>query len=156
MSNITPERYRRRSTISFVGEISMTEQCHKDEVCIQKIMQKYKKTGVISHVSAHVGTYMDYANIPDYTEAQNIIADAKSMFESVPSHIRDDFDNSAALYIEFMQNPENREKIKAYGLDTSHLPAPVEPVAKQKPAKATQPEAPAEKAPTEATTTLKE
>lgn len=89
-------------------------------------MRKYERTGVIEHVNEHKGTYGNYVGVPDYNEAQNIIADAKSLFESVPAKIRADMHNDPAEFIEFMQNAENREKIEAYGLDSSHLP-PVEP-----------------------------
>ncbi len=105
--------------------IGRTEQCHKDEVNIHHILRQYQKTGVIQHVNKHQGTYMDLADLPDYQEAQNIIATAKSLFESVPAVIRADFHNDPQEYIEFMQNPENREEIEAYGLDASHLP-PIE------------------------------
>lgn len=157
MTNITQQRYRNRKTaISFKDSPSMTEQCHKDECKIQNIMRKYKKTGVLNHVSQYQGTYMDMATAPDYTEAQNIIAEAKSMFETVPSHIRTQFNNDASQYLDFMQNPENRKEIEALGLDASHLPkAPVEPVTAKKETKAPE-EAPAGKAPTEAATALQE
>lgn len=113
---------RRRVQISFIDHPSMTEQSHKDEVDIQRIMRKFKKTGVLTHVAAHKGTYGDYASAPDYQEAQNIIANAKSLFESVPSHIRSDMDNDPQKFVDFMQNEDNRDAIEAYGLSSSHLP----------------------------------
>ena len=61
------------------------------------------------------------AQAPEFQEAQNIIAEAKSMFETVPSRIRSDFKNDPELFIAFMQNPKNREAIEDYGLDASHL-----------------------------------
>lgn len=122
MSINTAKRDRRRIRLSFKDVPSMTEQAHRDEVSIHHIMRKFKKTGVITHVAAYGGTYMDYSNTPDYREAQTIIADAKSLFESVPSHIRAAMHNNAQEFVEFMQNEENREEIEAFGLSTSHLP----------------------------------
>lgn len=101
---------------------SMTEQHHRDDVKIQSILKKYAQTGVISHVKEYQGTYMNVPNGLDYQEAQNIIAEAASLFESVPAHIRQDFANDPAQFIDFMQNSENKEAIEAYGLDASHLP----------------------------------
>lgn len=101
---------------------SMTEQTHKDEVKIQNILKKYQQTGVLKHVNQYQGTYMDMASAPDFQEAQFIIAEAQSMFETVPSHIRDDFQNNAKQFLNFIQNPNNKEAIEAYGLDTSHFP----------------------------------
>ena len=125
MSIMTPERYRRKISIDFEGVVPITEQAHKDEVSIHNIMRRYKATGVLTHVNQYRGQYMDMAQAPEYQEAQNIIADAKSMFETVPADIRQDMHNDPMEFVEFMQNPGNREKIEDYGLDTSHLPPEV-------------------------------
>nr|UXQ88008.1 MAG: internal scaffolding protein [Microvirus sp.] len=116
-------QFRRTSRVDFSDDIGRTEQAHKTDVDIHHIMKQYKKTGVLTHVNQHQGTYGDYAEAPDYSQAQNIIADAKSLFESVPSHIRSDMNNDPQQFVNFMQNPKNREEIEAYGLDASHLPS---------------------------------
>ncbi|AXL14595.1 internal scaffolding protein [Microviridae sp.] len=118
MSNVIRPR---RVAKSFKDTESMTEQCHKDEVSIQNIMRKHRQTGVIQHVAQYQGQYMDMVNAPDFHEYQNILAEARSMFETVPSHIRKDFDNDPQKFLEFMQNAENIEAIEEYGLDASHL-----------------------------------
>lgn len=112
-------RAKTRTTNEFP---SLTEQSHAKSCDIHVIMQKYEKTGVIDHVNQHEGTYMDYPNPVDFHTAQNIIAEAHSMFETVPARIRDDFDNDASQFLAFMQNPENATKIAEYGLSNSHLP----------------------------------
>ncbi|AXL14625.1 internal scaffolding protein [Microviridae sp.] len=114
---------RERVQVYFDPDTKMTEQAHADEVKIQNILRKYRDRGVVQHVAVHKGTYMDMIDAPDYQEAQNQIAAAKSLFETVPSHIRKDFENNPSKFIEFMQNPNNREAIEAYGLDSSHLPS---------------------------------
>jgi len=58
---------------------------------------------------------------------QFIISEAKSMFETVPSHIRAKFGEDPAQYLAFMQDPNNIEAIEALGLDASHLEAVSEP-----------------------------
>lgn len=97
-------------------------------------MRKYKETGVLNHVNAHQGTYMEYPDSIDYHEAQNIIAEAASMFETVPSHIRADFQNDPAKFLDFMQNPDNTQAIHDYGLSTTHFdPNEEKPKPKEKP-----------------------
>lgn len=122
MSFQAPAHLTRRVSISFVDSPSMTEQSHQESCDIHNIMRKYKQTGVIEHVAKHGGTYGDFINALDFKEAQDRIAEAQSMFESVPAHIRADFKNDPAAYIEFMTDPANREAIESYGLDASHLP----------------------------------
>lgn len=123
---LAPKQYRRKVSITFDPKEDMCEQAHKEACDIHNIMRKYEKTGIIEHVNKYEGTYMDMADAPDYHAAQMILADAKSMFETVPSSIRADFDNDPAKFVTFMQNPENRAEIEAYGLSADHLP-PVEP-----------------------------
>lgn len=133
-------RHEKNPVINFDTDPGKTEQHHKDDVSTQMIVNKARKTGVVEHVAAYKGTYGDFINAPDFIEASLQIARAKTMFESVPAHIRKDFQNDPAHYLEFMQDPKNREKIEAYGLDASHLPEveadtpPASPPAAQPPA----------------------
>ncbi|AXL14605.1 internal scaffolding protein [Microviridae sp.] len=113
---------RRRVSLDFSNSESLTEQCHKDEVKIQNIMRKASREGIVRHVSKYQGQYMDMVSAPDFYEAQIQLANAQSMFETVPAQIRAEFDNDPGKYIDFMQNPENRENIEKMGLDASHLP----------------------------------
>lgn len=104
-----------------INDPSMTEQCHKDEVKIQNIIHKHKTKGILTHVNEYKGTYGDFANAADFHQAQNVIAEAMSMFETVPATIRAVFDNDPARFLDFMQNQENIESIEEMGLDASHL-----------------------------------
>lgn len=124
MSFSSQKANHRRSRIDFKGSQSLTEQSQAKHCDIHTIMKKYERTGIIEHANAHKGTYMDLPTAPDFHAAQNIIAEANSMFESVPSAIRAKFKNDPVQYIEFMQNKDNREAIEEMGLDASHLPKP--------------------------------
>lgn len=122
---------RDRTILRDFGE-GMTEQQYKDECDIHIILRKFEKTGMLTHVAAHAGTYGDYVNAVDFQEAQNVLAEARSMFETVPAKIREMFHNDPAEFLDFMQNDDNREQMEELGFDTSHLTpleAPVEPIA---------------------------
>lgn len=118
---------RQNVQIDFSKSKSLTEQSHKDSCDIHQIMRKYESTGIINHVTQYQGTYADMADAPDYYTAQTIIADAKSMFETVPSRIRGEFENDPAKFLAFMQDPTKKAEIEAFGLDSSHLPTPEVP-----------------------------
>ncbi|AXL14796.1 internal scaffolding protein [Microviridae sp.] len=111
---------RRRSSRNDFGP-SLTEQHHIEKCEIHNIMERYQKTGILDHVQEHAGTYMDYPDAPSFQEAMNQVAAAQSLFQSLPSGLRADFENDPAKFIDFMQNPKNVEAIAAYGLDTTHL-----------------------------------
>ena len=110
-----------RPVITFEDDPGLTEQSHLEKVKINYILKQYQDTGVVNHVAQYAGQYGDFLGIPDFKEAQDKIAEAKSMFETVPATIRQDFDNDPAQFVEFMSNPDNIEAIEEYGLDASHL-----------------------------------
>lgn len=119
-------RKRRRVAISDFDE-TLTEQSHSKHCNIGNILNKYKKTGMLTHVNSMQGRYEDFPNSVDFHAMQNVIANAKSMFESIPSHIRSMFDNDPSKFLDFAQNPENREEMLDLGFSDEHLPAAVEP-----------------------------
>ena len=137
MANKTTNlRERRKVSITF--DESLTEQNHRDKTNISNILNKYKKTGMLTHVNHMQGTYADYPNANDFHEIQNVIANAKSMFESIPSHIRAEFNNDPGQFIDFANNPENREELIELGFSDEHLPPAEEP--ETAPAKKSEPE----------------
>lgn len=98
-----------------------TERSHQKSCDIHEIMRKTVKTGVQQHVSKHEGTYGDYLGVPEYQEAQNQIAAAKSMFESIPAEIRSKFDNRPEAFIDWIQNENNKDEIQKAGFSAEHL-----------------------------------
>lgn len=120
----------RKSGIDCSQDEVITEQSHKESCDIHTIMRKYERTGMLEHTNAYQGRYMDMPSGLDFQTAQNIIAEAKSVFETVPSKIRADFDHDPAKFLDFMQDPANKEQIASYGFDASYLPDP-EPIAPQ-------------------------
>lgn len=110
---------------------SLTEQAHAETVNINNVMARYQRNRMLDHVSQYSGSYSDFVDAPSYFEAQLAIASANSMFETIPSGIRADFNNDPAQFLTFIQDPANREAIEEYGFDTSHLPEPDECVTTQ-------------------------
>lgn len=81
-------------------------------------MARYLKTGLLEHVRQDAAQYLDVTGA-DFTEAQNLVAGAKSMFHSLPSHIRTKFDNNPAEFLKFMENPANAQEAIEMGLQTA-------------------------------------
>lgn len=112
-------------------EPSMTKQSFKDECDINQIMAKYQKTGLITHIKKFEGEYGEYDPI-DFTTAMQTIAEGQSMFEELPSQARKYFDNDPSKFMEFVQNPDNVEKMKELGLGYE-MPKTKEPKAELSP-----------------------
>lgn len=98
-----------------VGTESLTKQSFKDEVNINKIMDRFQRTGAIDHYTNRSMEYGD-TTAPDYLEANLIIAKANTMFEELPSSIRAKFENDPAKFLEFVQDDKNAEEMVYLGL----------------------------------------
>lgn len=106
----------RVSTVNL--EESRTQQQFKDEVNINKIVAKYKKSGVYDRIVANQGIYADLTQIPDFQMCQDKIAKAKQGFDLLPSEMRKRFHNDPAELIEFLQDDKNYEEAVKLGLVT--------------------------------------
>lgn len=95
---------------------SMTKQEFRDDCDINLLMARYEKTGVIDHINRSVPQYGDFASVPEYHEAIEIVRRAESDFASLPATVRDRFENDPAQYLAFVNDPENLEESYELGL----------------------------------------
>ena len=86
------------------SEPVVTEQAPKEAVDVNTIWKKYQKTGTIDHVRSHAGTYMDAPSGKDFQSAMNLIAQATTVFEELPSSVRASFDNDPVKYLDAIEN----------------------------------------------------
>lgn len=103
------------------------QQQFKDECDINQIMARYQRTEVMDlRSNFQSGVYADLASMPDYLEAQTIVANAQSAFHDLPAEIRVKFDNDPARFLQFVEDPKNADRFEEYGL-TKPKEAPKEP-----------------------------
>ena len=97
---------------------SMTQAQFKDECDINKIMDRYFRTGCLSDPLNQMrpGTYGDFSEMGDYMENMNKIVQAREMFDALPSRVRERFGNNPGAMIDFVMDPNNREEAKRLGL----------------------------------------
>lgn len=119
-------RERPRLSISFDPAEHMTVQDQKDVCDINKIMARYKKTGLVLQ-STRPPMYGDFTSVPDYVDAMQTVRTAQEMFMALPSDLRKKFENDPAKFIAYMEDPANREESIKLGLRNPPKPAP-EPV----------------------------
>lgn len=104
-----------RVSITFPSDSEFTKQEFKDECDINVLMSRYQSTGEIPNLNERAPQYLDVTG-QDYTEHMNIIAGAQTLFNELPSSIRNQFDNDPALFLDFTSNDANREKMQEMGL----------------------------------------
>lgn len=95
--------------------IYTTEQSHKDQCDVNRIINKYDKTGLLNHVTSMEMQYGDCTGL-DYKEALDKVTSIRQAFDTLPNEIRKRFKNSPEEYFNFMSNPENRKEAIELGL----------------------------------------
>lgn len=103
---------------------SLTKQSFQDECDINVIMARYEKTGQLDHVNTARPEFGDFAAVPDYQTAMNTVLEANSMFDAMPSGIRDRFGNDPAQLLAFVNDPANREEAIELGIVDRPPPEP--------------------------------
>ncbi|WNK12878.1 MAG: internal scaffolding protein [Microvirus sp.] len=113
----TPFRHRyghySRVQVTFTG-VGRTKQSFKDECDINNLMAKYLKSGHMDHVNQALPRFEDVTS-RDFQGAQNLIADALSMFEDIPSKVRNRFDNDPGKLLDWVHDPRNAEEAAQLG-----------------------------------------
>lgn len=112
---------RYASSISFLDEngdpsVGLTEQCHKDLCDIEKILDRYDRTGLITHVNKAKANYGDFTLVNEYQESLNLVLEAQDAFDDLPSAIRKRFGNDPGAFFEFVTNPDNGGELVKMGL----------------------------------------
>lgn len=115
----TPFTPRVAVTLDFGDEKSLTKQSQKNETDINRIMAKYRKTGVITHLAANPPVYRGDEQPVDFQDALNKAAEIKSEFEALPALLRNEFENDPFRYIRWQA--ENAAEIAQDGLVPSLL-----------------------------------
>ncbi len=87
-----------------------TKQAFRNETDINKILAKAQKTGVISHMAKHQPQYGDFAEF-DFLEVQTKLAEGRQMFAELPSEIRSEFNQDPAEFFDFVNDPENADRL---------------------------------------------
>lgn len=116
-------RVRRRVQFATSGE-SLTLQSDMADANINNIIAKYRKGQLVDHVAKYQGEYGDFTEFPDnYHEAMIKVAEANSMFESVPADIRTRFNNDPGEFLSFVLDPANGAEMVKMGLKKPPLRA---------------------------------
>lgn len=101
---------------------SLTHQSFKAECDINRIMQKWQKTGVLEHRNTFMGQYGDFTNVPaDYHSAMSAVIEAQDMFLTLPSSVRKRFANDPGNFLQFVSDPDNKEEMVKLGLAEKRL-----------------------------------
>lgn len=116
--------FTRHTRPKIKGESNWTgngaDQSFQREADINHIMAKYKQTGYLVNPGIRPTRqpfFGDVSMIPtDFIEAQNAIVRAKTVFEALPSALRSMFENSPAALMEWLEDENNHQQAREWGL----------------------------------------
>lgn len=138
---ITAYGQKRKISTSTPGP-SRTKQSFKNECDINVIMSRYQRTGTFDFVNRLPPQYADVTG-HDYQQAMDLVANARSAFEDLPSRIRSRFENDPAQLLDFVHDDANHQEALELGLLKPGATPPAPPPSKGAPAASGEPVAPA-------------
>lgn len=106
---------------------SMTKQSFRDQVNINKIVARYRKTGMIDHVNGATPFYGDVSQFTSYQDAVNTVLRANELFAGMSSDVRKRFENDPQKMIDFLQDEKNLDEAVKLGMVVKRPVEPQEP-----------------------------
>lgn len=107
---------QRVAVITDTGDVQRTQQHFKDQCDVNKIMARYNKTGIISHVNRAQAKYGDFTMLGDFVENADKVVRAQQAFDQLPSELRKEFDNDYTKFFASIGKPEYRDKMAKWGI----------------------------------------
>lgn len=95
---------------------SRTKQSFRDQVNINTILEKFRKTGMVSHLNGKRPFYGDVSDIKSYQEALGVVSKANELFSSMSSKIRERFMNDPVNMVNFLSDPKNIDEAVELGM----------------------------------------
>lgn len=101
--------------IIFPADSPHTRQEFADECNINVIMSQYMLTGQTPLLNERTPQYLDVTG-ENFQTAMDIVANAKSLFNEMPSVIRNRFNNDPAAFLDFVNDPGNMPEMEKLGM----------------------------------------
>lgn len=113
---ILPNGKTRTRVYTTYEQPSKTDESFKDDCDVNIILDRFMKTGQITHLAKKPSSYADVSDIPNLLDAHIAISNAKTAFGRLPSELRRKLNNDPLNLEEYLKDPENHEEAEHYGL----------------------------------------
>lgn len=116
MKKLTLDKANNRVRVQTINtEKSLTQQQFKDHTDINKIMERYQKTGELPGADRQ-GIFADVSEITDYHSSVQKVLDAQAAFMLLDPTLRNKFGNDPGQMLAFIQDPRNFEEAVKLGI----------------------------------------
>lgn len=98
---------------------SRTQQHFKNEVNINNIIDKYRKTGILGdpfREGLRKPLFGDFSEVPGLLEGYIKVEKVKNYFNNLPSRVRNYFKNDLSRFLAFMSDNANIPKARELGI----------------------------------------
>lgn len=103
--------------VTTVNELpSLTIQSEADSCDINKIVAKFKTTGLMTNLAKSLPRQGDFSEACDYHSAMNQVVAANEAFMTLPAALRKRFSNDPGQLLSFLENEDNRSEAIKLGL----------------------------------------
>jgi len=89
-----------------------TKQSEMDACDVNKIVARFQRTGMVTHLAKGVPQFGDFSEVGDYRTALEHARSAEKYFMSLPAKVRARFDNDPLRYLEVLQRPDAAELLE--------------------------------------------
>jgi len=97
-------------------EEKMTKQSFTDECDINKIIDRFARTGILPEQKQK--QYGDFSNVADYQTSIMIVQQAHEQFMALDGKVRAKFNNDPSAFLAFAQDASNIDEMVKLGLAT--------------------------------------
>jgi phage internal scaffolding protein len=107
-------------------DASLTQQHQAEQADINYLIKQFNVTGIMPH-NPLPPQFGDFTGVGDFKEAMDRVISVDEQFMALPADLRAQFENDPFELIEFLNNPENKDKAIEMGLiapvsSTAELP----------------------------------
>jgi phage internal scaffolding protein len=100
---------------------SLTEQQFAEESQILNKIRKYDSQGFFDSINRNPAQYNDFTQVRDLADAIDQIEQARDAFQTIPSDIRKQFNNSPSEFFDFASKESNYDELVKLGLATAQI-----------------------------------
>jgi len=109
-------KHDRRPVVDCSVEPSRTVQSEKDACDINRILDRFRKTGQISHVASRMPIFGDVSDVGDFREAVERVEATKEWFRHLPAKVRAHFDNDPVALMDACGDLDRQDELMELGL----------------------------------------
>jgi len=99
------------------GDGPGAKQSMKDECDVNKIVERFQKSGLISHLGAGVPAFVDVSELGDYRSVIEQVRSVEAYFAGLPAKVRSVFKNDARSFMDYLETAPTVQDLEEVGLD---------------------------------------